>query len=498
MKRANFILLLIFSVGLLFRLYKVTIPLLEFYPTRQVQTAEITKNLFNRGFNILKPEVGYLGPEYAPFLFEFPGYNFIVASIYLITGVNEIVGRLFSIIGWTIASIFLYKIAKLFINETAAVVAVFFYTFSPLSILISRSFQPDQWMLTTSLISIYFILKWARVKNFFFFFLSAIFLSLSVLLKMPSLVFTFPMIFGSFFIRRKIREFLIYVLLVLAPSISWYLYGFLMKGSSGAAQGGFSIANWFGFEVFLNPKYYSNIFGFEYNLVLLPVGIILFLMGLATKLKKNQRFLYFWFAGTTLYFIFFNKHIMTHEYYHLPFLPIATIFIGVASERIFRSIGNLALPKRWLITAISLVVVILMLPPTLERAYKPIERFKYVVETGRAVQRLTASDDLIIGSMDAGPSLVYYSQRRGWEFEINRQNNAKELAFYGVKKAKIKDPVEELEDLRKQDAVIFASASKSQFLANNDFKNYMYDRYEVLEETENYIIFDLASPLLEK
>ena len=132
-----------------------------------------------------------------------------------------------------------------------------------------------------------------------------------------------------------------------------------------------------------------------------------------------------------------------------------------------------------------------MLPPTLMRAYKPIERFKHVPETGEAVQRLTGPQDLIIGSMDAGPTLVYYSHRHGWGFEVNREGTEEEFAFYGVKNKKILDPIADLENLKGQGAVVFAAANKAQFLDNASFAKYMYKNYKVLEETDNYIIFDL-------
>ena len=64
--------LLILIVGLLMRVYALNVGLLEFYPSRQVQTAEIAKNFFEYDFSIVNPVVKYEGPSYAPFLIEFP------------------------------------------------------------------------------------------------------------------------------------------------------------------------------------------------------------------------------------------------------------------------------------------------------------------------------------------------------------------------------------------------------------------------------------------
>lgn len=499
MLRNNVLLILILGIGLALRLYKIDLPLLEFYPSRQVQTADITRNFIKNEFNLFNPTISYLGSGYTPFLFEFSGYNFVIATFYYIFGINEIIGRLLSIFGWLVAVVLIYKIGlELGLKRIAAYSAVLFYTFSPLSVLISRSFQPDQWMITMSLAGIYFILRWYTDPKIFFFILSSISVSISALLKVPSLIFTvFPVMYVIYKLNGKLLDSkkLIYLATVAIPSFFWYLFAISTRQSQAAA-GASSVSNWFGLEVFLNTKYYSNIFGFEYNLVLLPVGIILFLIGTSTKLKKGQSFLYWWLGSIILYFLIFNKHNMTHEYYHLPLLPIATIFIGIGAQKVFEKFNNLILSRGWILVIISFVIFALMLPPTISRAYKPIDRFRFVPETAAAIQRLTKPNDLIIGSMDAGPTLVYYAKRNGWAFDINRENSSAQLSFYGMKDQEPTDVISDLENLRKQRAMIFASAYKSQFLSNKRFADYMYQNYHILEETDDYIIFDITSPLL--
>lgn len=501
-KKFETVVLLILTLGLFLRLYKINLPLLEFYPSRQVQTAEITRNFFRGGINILSPTVHYLGPGSGTFLVEFPLYNSVVASIYKLTGgVDEVWGRLFSIFGWLISCYFLFKIAQRFIGNFGSRVALFFYTFSPLSILVSRSFQPDQWMLTLSLGAIYLLNEWARKKSRSFFFLSVAVASLSILLKIPSVIFTLIPAFVLLKLTKPgtfRKNALIYSPIAILPATVWYLYVALVNRAGNVLEGSTRLANWFGLELYLNPRYWSNMFGFEMNLVLLPVGMVLFLVGALTKLKKDQQFLYFWLGSVVLYFFIFNKHNMTHEYYHLPFLPIAAIFIGVGAGRVFKAFDNLIFSKKFLLLIFSTLIFLMMLPSTLARAYKPIERFSYVIETANAVKTLTKPDDLIIGSMDAGPTLVYYANRHGWTFEVNRENTTQSFAFYGVRDKKILDAISDLEDKRAEGAVIFASSYKPQFLENQEFANHMYSNYLLLEETENYIIFDLDSPLLER
>lgn len=485
--------LLILVVGLSLRLYKLDLPLLEFYPSRQIQTAEVTRNLYREGFAVLTPTVHYLGPQNNLFLVEFPLYNLAVASLYWLGGgVDETFGRLFSILGFVISFILLYKLAREYVGKVGTVTALFFYSFSPLSILISRSFQPDQWMMTLSLSAIYFLHLFLKRKIRAFFFLSAGLASLSILLKIPSFIFT---VIPAVYLLKKEEDFSknapIYFMVATIPMLFWYIYAIWVSRAGNVLGANTQISNWFGFEIFINPTYWSNIFGFEMNLVLLPVGMVLFLFGLAVKNGIKSQFLYVWLAMVILYFLIFNKHNMTHEYYHLPLLPIAAIFIGIGAQKIFEATKNFVVPKSWLFVVIGLFLLVLMLPPTLARAYKPLDRFKFVPEVATLIQEMTKPADLVVGSMDAGPTLVYYADRVGWTFEVNREEQARQFAFYGTQDKIVADPTRELETLRAEGAVIFASGNKDQFLQNRDFSQYMYKNFEVLSENENYIIIDL-------
>lgn len=492
--------LLILVVGLFLRLYKVDLPLLEFYPSRQIQTAEVTRNLYREGFSVLAPTVHYLGPQNSLFLVEFPLYNLAVASLYWLGGgVEETFGRLFSILGFIASFTLLYKLAREYTGKIGAVAALFFYTFSPLSIMVSRSFQPDQWMLAFSLASLYFLHLYLKRKGqrsdfatMALFLLSAGLASLSILLKIPAFIFTIiPAVY--LLLKRGNNSLNIpgYLAVALVPVFFWYVWAVLVSRAGIVLPANTQIANWFGFEVFASPKYWSNIFGFEMNLVLLPVGMILFLFGLAVKGAIRPQFLYVWLATVILYFLIFNKHNMTHEYYHLPILPIAAIFIGGAVQKIYETISNFVVPKGWLFGGLGFFSLVLMLPPTLARAYQPIDRFKFVPEVAALIQAVTKPADLVIGSMDAGPTLVYYADRVGWTFEVNREDQTRQFAFYGTQDKIVADPIHELETLRAEGAVIFAAGNKGQFLQNRLFSQYMYKNFEVLFENENYIIFDL-------
>lgn len=490
--RRNFIFTLILFLGLLLRFYRLNIPILEFAPTRQVQTAEITRNLINDNYDFLHPRVVYEGPKRQLLLVEFPGYNIIVAFVSQILHLQlEPAGRIVSILSFIAATIFLYLIAKNIFGKFVAIAAVYFFTFSPLSILVSRSFIPDEMMVASSIGALYFLLIYTDQKKYRFLVLSILLSSWACLLKITAVFLLLPI-----FITLKSRGFnkkifLIY-LVSLLPAVGWYLYASVASQSPRAVYiPGYSLIYRFKLNLFFEREYYSNIFGLFYNLILLPVGIVFFVFGLFTKIKNSSLFLYSWLVAIILYFMVFNLHTSTHEYYSLLALPLFCIFIGIGIENIVGKIKNLYIPRNLFLAVLFIIVTILLLPATLARAYSPIDRFEHVPEAGNAIMKLTKPSDLIIGSMDAGPSLVYYSHRTGWSFEVNRGKTLTQLNEIGIENPKIAGTIEDLENLRSKGAVIFASGNKNQLEGNTELLKYLHSNYKVLKETKDFIIFNL-------
>ena len=96
--------------GVLIRLIHIDLPILEGAITRQIQTAVITRNLLENGFDFLHPQINYL-PEPRYYTLEPPVYNSIVALLYLVFGVHEYLGRLISVLCFAGTAFFIFKIA---------------------------------------------------------------------------------------------------------------------------------------------------------------------------------------------------------------------------------------------------------------------------------------------------------------------------------------------------------------------------------------------------
>lgn len=501
MKISNtLIVTLIIALGLFLRVYKFDIPLVEFYPTRQVQTANITRNLIEDHFNFLYPRVDYFGPEHKYLLIEFPGYNMIVALVSSTLGkFEDWHGRIVSIASYVLSAVFLFLLVSKLFSKTIAAYSVAFFTFSPLNILTSRAFQPDQMMLFSAIATLYFLYSWLLKNKKIYLLIAALFFSWALLLKITVAVFMLPVFYYIFLKKdRKIVsfKFIFFFILSSIPAFLWYRHGYNFSVNIDSfSASAYRLINWFDPSLYFNYQYYANIFGFELNLALMPIGLLLFGLGLLLRPKKNIAFIYSWLTGIVLYFLIFNRHVMSHEYYHLPFLPIACIFMAIATDRILNMVVSstpAVIKNRNLVTILFFLIFLAStLPVTIQRAYKPIERFSSVKDAGDQVERLTNPQDLVVGSMDGGSTLVYYSNRKGWSFNVDREKIKVHLEFIKDKDQKVQNAIEELEDLRGQGAKVFASGSKDQFLSNKSFSDYMYANYKVLKDNNKYVIFDL-------
>jgi 4-amino-4-deoxy-L-arabinose transferase-like glycosyltransferase len=148
-------------VAAIIRLYHVSEPgvLIE---------REFTSAVFARSFYFdhtdsvadWQREIAAITKQNQPIL-EPPITEYLVSLIYRAIGSEQLwVSHILTALFWLIGGIFFYEMAKMVVSLKAAVIATIYYLFTPLSILISRSFQPDALMMMLFLISLYAILKY--------------------------------------------------------------------------------------------------------------------------------------------------------------------------------------------------------------------------------------------------------------------------------------------------------------------------------------------------
>lgn len=317
----SFLTILIVSVAI--RLFMIDQPLLEFFPQRQTQTAEITRNIYVNGWaDFWTPKVRYFTGQPIPYVLEFPLYNSFVALLYHIFAPNVVWGRLASIFFFVLSTIVFWKIFRKSCSSLISLFGILFFTFSPIHILTSRSFQPEELALFLILLAVY------RQSWFI--------LSLAALTKLPAILFAPLLIYQNRIQGKTWKKIIFRFLLTTTPVAIWSMRGRELT-SNPLVSGNYQLNNWFQPYLLFDFRWYTSLFQIEQTLVLTAIGLLFFWIGFWKRLSTNKFDLWsLWFLCGVIYMIIFTNHFMVHEYYHVFLLPPLSIYVASGLNSIWK------------------------------------------------------------------------------------------------------------------------------------------------------------------
>jgi len=477
-RNKKIILIIVIFIGLAIRLIRLDQPLTDF-STRQVETAMIARNFYYHGFNLKTPQMDLLSIGKGGILALEPGLiPLLVALLYKLRGgVEEYLARLLSIFFWAGGIYIYYRWFSLF-SKRLAFWGVVIFSFSPLSIILSRTVQPEMAMLFFSIIGLYYLTKHSLGRARFYLWLGAVSAAIAILLKPTALAIMFPFTFLYFNREKRLGgAFWLVAFFIISPTLAWYGPTILSSGFYPSSI----IKNWTLVEFicpgqWVRAENWRSIFANIWGISLTPIGFFLFLLGLFLKKEKSTEFLfYYWLGGIALFLFAFFYHAQTHIYYWLPFTAVGVYFManglealneGLIGNKIYKNI----FAKIFLILIIGTMIFYYTYP-----AYRVPRVYAQVEKVAQVVKDLTSSGSLVIASCSTGPYFLYYCQRRGWDFWVNKPKA---------------DAIKDLEYLRKQGAEYFASANVGELKKNREFMDYIYKTYKaVWEEKGVGVIF---------
>lgn len=351
-KRNFYLVLIIVFAGLALRLYKIDQPILEYFPERQTQTAEISRNIYVNGWqDFWVTKIRYEKGFPTPLVLELPVYNLIVAGFWKIFGAMVIWGRLVSLAAYVTAVIFFALIILKYSNKKILFPSLIIFVFSPLHVLVSRSFQPDELALMFLLAAVYY-------SSFFF-------LMMSGFIKLP--FYLFGLIF-TFQKQKKVGLRILKYLIFFIPISVWSTRASMIMKGEGYA-GNYAISNWFDPLFLLDYRFYTSVFNILHINVLTTLGLLFFAVGLFYGWREKSMDLWKkWLFVSLLYIAFFNRHVSTHEYYSLPLLPPLAAFSGAGVVSILESIGfKKNTSKKFFILSLILLITFALIFPSLNR-----------------------------------------------------------------------------------------------------------------------------------
>src|SRR6266700_6448797 len=175
------------------RLVLIDQPYVDGWSWRQSDVAAIARNFEKNGFHFGYPQIDWAGEAPGYVGTEFPILPFLAALCYKVSGIHEWIGRSQAVIFFALSLPFFFLLVREIFGGDAAVWATVFFSFAPLSVFAGRSFMPDVPSLSLAIIGLYLFLRWVNNGRLLLFFLAAIAISLSLLIKITSIVIAAPL-----------------------------------------------------------------------------------------------------------------------------------------------------------------------------------------------------------------------------------------------------------------------------------------------------------------
>ena len=487
-------LLLVFGLAFAIRMYDLTDLPLDFHPTRQLLSAHKARGLYYQtqpdGISTQQLETGIrqaqLKADVEPVVFEQ-----LVAFTYRFTGEHVWIARIYASLFWLLGGGFLFLILRELISFDGAIVSTAYYLFYPYAVIASRSFQPDPLMVMLTIGFWWSFERWLTQTSstaWRWATLAGILGGLAIFIKFSAAFFVIGGALGLALSQIKLRDLLqnrqiwLMAFLGVLPATLYLLYGIFVRGDLASQFSGRFIPS-----LLFSPINYLQ----WLTKVDLAVGGIFLTLGLLGYFLVTSARLRGLLLGLGIaylvYGLFFDYHVATHDYYHLPLIPIVAVSLSPLADRLLTALAN-ASPQTWARRFISLILLFGLFTWMWEarNQLKSVDYRPEAVMWAEVSQQL--GDARVIGlTQDYGSRLEYwglktvatwpyagdidYRSLRGSDFSFANyfeKNTAKRDVFL----------VTDMEELDRQPLL----------------KAKLFDHYLLKTQGDGYLIFDLRSP----
>jgi hypothetical protein len=482
---------LLFIFGLGIRLCDLKDLPLDFHPTRQLASAVIARGMYYQGLDTVDPEKRELAVAlwkarevYEPQILE----RLVATTYHLMGGEYLWVSRIYTSLFWVLGGIALYLLARDMTTTDGAIIAVAYYLFLPFGVIASRSFQPDPIVVSLMIFSLLGLRYWRERPTWRRTLMVGVLCGIAILVKAMAI---FPIagafigfVLGSQGLRGVILDRRVWAIVGLAvlPAIIYYLL------LTPEQAGGFykfwvlSFSDWL-----LKPAFYvrwtnyiSGIFGFHL-IVLALIGVFLFRAG-----GERGMMVGLW-MGYVFYGMSLPYQITTHNYYHLMLVPILGLSLAFPISTIFQQLASRQIIWRMAVIGVLLMAAFYQLWTV--RVDLVNKNFSNKLLEWETIRRAIPRDGDIIALSEAyGYQLEYFlwikvplwprrgdidlSEMRGDSFDYEEEFNER---IKGMEYFLITD----FQDFNEQE----------------ELKAILYGHYQIYDEGDEFVIFDLHQKL---
>src|SRR5512140_1874552 len=484
-------LLVLFGLGLSLRLYDLTNPPLDFHPTRQVLAALKARGMYLQSAGGVPDWQRKMAiqqwktkSEVEPEVVEH-----LVAFTYGFTGEQLWVPRAYSSLFWVIGGVFLFLLVRGLISVDGAVAATAYYLFFPYAVVASRSFQPDPLMVMLLIAFWWAFWRWSKAQSWGWALASGIIGGFAIYIKFVSAFFVvggaLGLLLGTFSVQDALRKVQLWVIaaLGLLPGAAYIFYGVVLHGFLGRQFGGRFIP-----ALLLSPYNYVQ-WAMMASMAAGALAIMLALLGLLFVQARPARFFVFglWIAYI-LFGLFFDYHVATHDYYHLPLIPIVAISLAPLADWLLRRLHELTQGRLARIAALAF-----LLGGLLVTSWETRNQLKAVDYRSQAAMWTESGDKLQHGhnvvalTQAYGTPLAYW----GWQDALIWPNSG-DVDYHTERGASFDLP--RLFDKMTQGKAFFLVTDFDELNRQPDLKQKLAG-FSVFAQGNGYVIYDLQKPL---
>jgi 4-amino-4-deoxy-L-arabinose transferase-like glycosyltransferase len=483
-------LIIIFCLALIIRFYDLFDAPLDFFSTRQMHSALIARGMYYQNF----PSAPQWQRETAIALWKAEPHvepqilERLVAFTYRLMGGEKVwVARIYSILFWLAAGIPLFLLGRMLFGMGGALISLLYFLILPYGAIASRSFQPDPLMVALIIFSYWAMFSWKQKPSWGWAVAAGLLGGSAILVKSVAAFFVCPAIAALVLVdkglKRAIRDPQVWVLgaFIVLPYAAYHVYGVYIAGFLGSE---FSLR--FFPQLWLDPVWYlqwngalSGVVGFEWFLAAL-LGTLVFR-------KRTERivFLAAW-GGYFLYGMTLPYHIYTHDYYHLPLIPLVALGLGSGSGLLFEKLGG----SKKILSVAAVCVILFGVGVKAWDVRVALKRNDYTNEVifWQNLGEKLGHEDAIIGlTQDSGLRLAYWGWVQSTNWLTSGDFNLRQMAGQEYDMEKLFDEQIEGKDY-------FVVTMLDELDHQPELKSLLYSRYAIYEETSDYLIFDLNKP----
>jgi hypothetical protein len=490
------------------RLIFIGQPYVDHWSWRQSDVAAIARNFSEGGFRFAYPQIDWAGDATGYVGTEFPILPFVAAICYKLAGIHEWLGRSQALIFFALSLPFFFLLVREIFGSTAAVWAAFFFSFAPLNIFAGRSFMPDVPSLSLAIIGLYFFLRSSEDPKSTAFFVAAIALSLSILIKITSIVIAAPLLYlaiAAVYDRRRNKErrfpkppgrsgdrpsltrgagkaplqLLAFAVIALLPSVAWYWHAYQIAERFYPhhlfGAGGIRIERF---------SWYWSIAQQSGTSSLTPVLAIMALIGLFVAPRSKYSAVFHWWLAGMIFFIIVVGYGNRHPWYQLPVVPIMAAFAGVACAFFAPKISSrvAAATLSILLAGSFAILSCLCVRPLYEASAGQLR------DAGLKLNKISEPDALIVAADTGDPTIFYYAHRKGWHF-------LEKDGIYEGNPSDSQEAIVDLEKLRRLGAthLVFTTNTFWWLDYYPEFAQHLSENAALTETTSEFKIYKLTA-----